>query len=77
MVEWFSVEAQQAKKENVKKRLKISWKWIKETVAEWSSLKSYIDQVQHFHKRLRKLCGVDEQLDDLESLELILSSLRK
>lgn len=65
MVEWFSPEAQHAKKEAVKKRLKISWKWIKETVAEWTSLKTYLEQLQPFLTRLRKLCGIDDQTPDL------------
>ena len=46
MVECFSAEAQAAcgspDKNNVKRRLKIGWKWIKEVVVEWNQNKNYI-----------------------------------
>lgn len=46
MVECFNAESQAARKSldknNVKRRLKIGWKWIKEVVVEWNQNKNYI-----------------------------------
>ncbi len=62
MVEWFSEDAQNAKrgedKNNIKRRLKIGWKWIKEKVGEWNNYKIYMDKFQNFHKKLRKICKI-------------------
>ena len=58
MVEWFSSDAQNAKGQeavNVKRRLKIGWKWIKQTVVEWNKYKNQYDKESGTRTKLKRM----------------------
>ena len=71
MVECFSKEAQEVERGNVKRRMKIGWKWIKEVVIEWNNLNNYHKTAQYFHNKLRRLFNIPDGTSDLEIMETI------
>ena len=74
MVEWFSPQAQNAKGQdaiNVKKRLKIGWKWIKQTVIEWNKYKSLYDKEKGLKNRLKKVVDGESKADQKRLIELV------
>ena len=78
MVECFSEEAQGLRRgeerSNIKRRLKVGWKWVKQVVGEWSRRGEAAEEVSAFLGQLTGLLGLPHR-NDGEAMGLVLEAV--